>query len=37
MGGFIMPKVITNKRYTGEFKQMVIETMMRDKLSVREI
>ena len=26
-----MPKGIPNKRYTGEFKQMVVETMMRDK------
>ena len=24
------------KRYTGEFKQMVVETMMREKLSYRE-
>ena len=31
-----MPKGIPNKRYTGEFKQMVIETMMRDKLSYKE-
>ena len=31
-----MPKGIPNKRYTGEFKQMVVETMMRDKLSYRE-
>ena len=28
-----MPKGIPNKRYTGEFKQMVVETMMREKLS----
>ncbi len=32
----IMPKGIPNKRYTGEFKQLVVETMMRDKLSYRE-
>ena len=31
-----MPKGIPNKRYTGEFKQMVVETMMWDKLSYRE-
>ena len=31
-----MPKGIPNKRYTGEFKQKVVETMMRDKLSYRE-
>ena len=31
-----MPKGVANKRYTGEFKQEVIETMMREKLSYRE-
>ena len=31
-----MPKGVPNKRHTGEFKQMVVETMMRDKLSYRE-
>lgn len=31
-----MPKGIPNKRYTGEFKQKVIETMHKDKLSFRE-
>ena len=31
-----MPKGIPNKRYTGEFKQMVVEIMLRDKLSYRE-
>ena len=31
-----MPKGIPNKRYTGEFKLMVVETMLRDKLSYRE-
>jgi len=31
-----MPKGVPNKRYTGEFKQMVVETMMRDKLSYKE-
>lgn len=28
-----MPRGIQNKRYTGEFKQEVVETMMREKLS----
>ena len=32
-----MPKGVPNKRHTGEFKQMVVETMMRDKLSYREV
>ena len=36
MGCFSMPKGIPNKRYTGEFKQMVVETMMREKLGYRE-
>ena len=36
MGCFSMPKGAPNKRYTGEFKQLVVETMMRDKLSYRE-
>ena len=31
-----MPKGVPNKHHTGEFKQMVVETMMRDKLSYRE-
>ena len=31
-----MPKGVPNKRYTGEFKQEVIETMEREKLSYRE-
>lgn len=31
-----MPKGKANKRYTGEFKQEVVETMMREKLSYRE-
>lgn len=31
-----MPKGVANKRYTGEFKQLVVETMLRDKLSYRE-
>ena len=33
---FSMPKGVPNKRYTPEFKQMVVETMMREKLSCRE-
>ena len=31
-----MPKGIPSKRYTGEFKQRVVETMMQEKLSYRE-
>ena len=31
-----MPKGIPNKRYTGEFKQMVIEDMIKNKYSYRE-
>ena len=31
-----MPKGIANKRYTGEFKQKVVETMMQEKLSYKE-
>ena len=31
-----MPRGVPNKRYTGEFKRMVVETMMRDKLSYKE-
>ena len=31
-----MPKGVPNKRYTGEFKQMVVETMMRERLSYTE-
>ena len=36
MGCFSMSKGKPNKRYTGEFKQMVVETMMRENLSYRE-
>ena len=36
MGCFIMPKGIPNKRYTPEFKKLVVETMMKEKLSCRE-
>ena len=31
-----MPKGIPNKKYTGEFKQRVIETMHKEKLSYKE-
>ena len=31
-----MPKGVPNKRYTGEFKQKVVETMVREKLSYKE-
>ena len=31
-----MPKGVPNKRYTGEFKQMVVETMIREKISYKE-
>ncbi len=31
-----MPKGVPNKKHTGEFKQMVVETMMREKISYRE-
>ena len=31
-----MPKGVPNKQYTPEFKKMVIETMMEEKLSYRE-
>ena len=31
-----MPKGIPNKRYTPEFKKLVVETMMKGKLSCRE-
>ena len=37
MGCFSMPKGIPNKRYTPEFKQLVVETMHREKLSIREV
>ena len=32
-----MAKGTPNKRYTGEFKQTVVETMMRNKPSCREV
>ena len=31
-----MPKGVTNKKYTPEFKKMVIETMIEEKLSYAE-
>lgn len=31
-----MPKGIPNKRYTPEFKQLVVETMHKERLSIRE-
>ena len=31
-----MPKGVPNKRYTGEFKQKVVETMRKEKLSYDE-
>ena len=31
-----MPKGVPNKRYTAEFKQMVVETMQREKWSYAE-
>ena len=37
MGCFIMPKGVPNKRYTAEFKKQVVETMMKEKLSYREV
>lgn len=32
-----MPKGMPNKKYTGEFKQKVIETMRKEKLSYKEV
>ena len=31
-----MPKGIPNKKYTGKFKQMVVETMRKESLSYTE-
>ena len=36
MGCFAMPKGIPTKRYTPEFKRLVVETMREEDLSVRE-
>ena len=35
-GCFAMPKGVPNKRYTPEFKKLVIETMQKEKLSYSE-
>ena len=35
-GCFIMPKGVPNKKYTPEFKKLVVETMQAEKLSYRE-
>ena len=34
MGCFSMPKGVPNKRYTPEFKRMVVETMKKEHLSI---
>lgn len=36
MGCISMPKGVANKRYTPEFKKLVIETMWEERLSYRE-
>ena len=36
MGCFSMPKGVPNHKYTGEFKQQVVETMMVERLSYKE-
>ena len=36
MGCISMPKGVPNKRYTPEFKKMVVETMRKEKLSYCE-
>ena len=36
MGGFIMPKGEPNKKYTPEFKKLVVETMRGEKLGYCE-
>lgn len=35
-GCIFMPKGVPNKRYTGEFKQKVVETMQQERLSYTE-
>ena len=35
-GVFTMPKGVPNKRYTPEFKKLVVETMQEEKLSYSE-
>ena len=37
MGCFSMPKGVPNKRYTPEFKKLVVETMQKEKLSYSEV
>jgi transposase len=36
LGVIFLPKGIPNQKYTGEFKQHVVETMHKEKLSCRE-
>ena len=36
MGCIFMPKGVANKRYTPEFKKLVVETMQKEKMSYRE-
>ena len=36
MGCLTMPKGIPNKRYTPEFKKLVVETMQKEKLGYKE-
>lgn len=36
MGCFSIPKGVPDKHYTGEFKQMVAEAIIKDKMSYRE-
>lgn len=36
MGCYSMGRGVPNKRYTGEFKQMVVETMRNEKLGCRD-
>ena len=36
MGCFAMSKEVPNKRYTPEFKKLVVETMRKEKLSYKE-
>ena len=35
-GVIFMPKGVPNKRYTPEFKKLVVETMLEEKLSYKE-
>ena len=36
MGCFSMPKGVPNKRYTPEFKKLIVETMQKENLNYRE-